>query len=126
MPGVNALPMLLAQCDAVISLINNDYYDRAWCCVEVMMVQVLRRAYGLHQWYEQIDNSETDKQTTGTEIGANVQSLRESGNQYQQQGKRYTLRNARDVPIVMASKLLTYEEDRAKVLFLQRQSRLLG
>ncbi|KAG7152015.1 hypothetical protein HYQ46_012157 [Verticillium longisporum] len=46
--------MIVAQCNAVISLVDGQYYERAWCSVEVMMVQQLRRAYGLHLWYEHI------------------------------------------------------------------------
>ncbi|KAF3355121.1 hypothetical protein HYQ45_000419 [Verticillium longisporum] len=99
MPGVSALPMIVAQCNAVISLVDGQYYERAWCSVEVMMVQQLRRAYGLHLWYEHI----------ATQHGA--WELREG---------------ALDMEIVMAEKKLTFESDRPKVLFLERQSKLLG
>ncbi|KAG7123642.1 hypothetical protein HYQ44_002278 [Verticillium longisporum] len=99
MPGVSALPMIVAQCNAVISLVDGQYYERAWCSVEVMMVQQLRRAYGLHLWYEHIAT------------GRGVWELREG---------------ALDMDIVMAKKKLTFESDRPKVLFLERQSKLLG
>ncbi|KAI0374046.1 hypothetical protein BV20DRAFT_1118670 [Pilatotrama ljubarskyi] len=93
--GVSALPMNLAQCDAVISLVDEEYYTRAWCCVEVLMVQRLRRAWGFHAWYE----------------------CDEKG----------TLHEGRQGPeIEMEGKLLSYEEDRPKVAFLERQSGLLG
>ncbi|KAM0325900.1 hypothetical protein ACHAQA_007203 [Verticillium albo-atrum] len=99
MPGVSALPMIVAQCNAVISLVDEHYYERAWCSVEVMMVQRLRRAYGLHLWYEHVDVPE----------------------------KGWALREgALDMGIVMAEKKLTFESDRPKVLFLERQSKLLG
>ncbi|CRK14795.1 hypothetical protein BN1708_011256 [Verticillium longisporum] len=87
MPGVSALPMIVAQCNAVISLVDGQYYERAWCSVEVMMVQQLRRAYGLHLWYEHI---ETERGTW---------ELREG---------------ALDMEIVMAEKKLTFESDRPK------------
>lgn len=98
-PGIAALPMLVAQCNAVISLISTDYYDRAWCAVEVMMVQVLRRAYGLHQWYEHV-------------VDADGEGTLRSG--------------PMDMQIVMANKALAFETDRHKILFLERQTKLLG
>ncbi|KAI6122377.1 hypothetical protein EDD16DRAFT_1572188, partial [Pisolithus croceorrhizus] len=36
-PGVAALPMIIAQCNALISLVDDAYHTRAWCSVEVMM-----------------------------------------------------------------------------------------
>ncbi|KAK4497900.1 hypothetical protein PRZ48_010555 [Zasmidium cellare] len=55
MPGISALPFIIAQCDALISLVDEEYHSRAWCSVEVMMVQALREAYGVHQWFEDRD-----------------------------------------------------------------------
>ncbi|KAI1873598.1 hypothetical protein JX265_005220 [Neoarthrinium moseri] len=100
-PGVSALPILLAQCDVVISLVDRDYYNRAWCCIEVAMVQQLSRSYKLHHWYEHKDSTE----------GQNGEKLE---------------RGPIDKIINMTEKQLTYESDRPKVLFLERQSRLLG
>ena len=74
MPGVSALPMILAQCNAVISLVDDKYHNRAWCSVEVMMAR----------------------------------------------------EGPMDLEVVMAEKQLTFGEDRPKVLFLERQSKLLG
>ncbi|KAI0641688.1 hypothetical protein C8Q79DRAFT_286492 [Trametes meyenii] len=93
--GVNALPINLLQCDAVISLTDRDYYTRAWCAVEVLMAQILRRAWGLHHWYECDEN-----------------------------GKLHEPSRERDIDT--RGKLLTYESDRPKIEFLERQSRLLG
>ncbi|EEQ85427.2 uncharacterized protein BDCG_08696 [Blastomyces dermatitidis ER-3] len=111
-PGVSALPMILVQCDAVISLFDDLYHHRAWCSVEVMMVQTLRKSYGQHLWYEQVlaPQSQGDADDAG-----------ESRNE------KWILREGPiELEIVMAEKRLTFEEDRAKVLFLERQSRLLG
>ncbi|KAL8734615.1 MAG: hypothetical protein Q9181_003149 [Wetmoreana brouardii] len=58
MLGVSALPMIVTQCDAVISLIDDRYYNRAWCCVEAMMVQTLRKSYGLHLWHEHVQGKD--------------------------------------------------------------------
>ncbi|KAI0667541.1 hypothetical protein C8Q78DRAFT_1053761 [Trametes maxima] len=92
--GVSALPINLLQCNAVISLTDQDYYTRAWCAVEVLMVQRLRRAWGLHHWYECGENGELHEPS-------------------------------RDLEIDMKGKLLTYEADRPKIEFLERQNRLL-
>ncbi|KAI6033700.1 hypothetical protein BKA83DRAFT_4179937 [Pisolithus microcarpus] len=98
-PGVAALPMIIAQCNALISLVDDAYHTRAWCSVEVMMVQTLRRSYNLHMWYEHVP-SDLDGDT-----------LREGPIDWQ---------------VIMKDKQLTYESDRPKVLFLERQSKLLG
>lgn len=108
MRGVVALPMLLAQCDAVISLIDDTYYDRAWCAVEVMMIHTLKQSYNIHEWYEQ--------PIVGESIGGSPKSL--------------TCGKLREAPmgrvIRMADKQLSFESDRPKVMFLERQSKLLG
>ncbi|KAI8165877.1 hypothetical protein KHU50_006981 [Colletotrichum sp. SAR 10_65] len=99
--GVSALPMIIAQCDAMISLVDDQYFDRGWCAVEVMMAQTLRNAYGI-SWLEHVHQDEHEY------------------------GSGWRLGEAEDRKIVMKDKLLTYEEDRSKVLFLERQSKLLG
>ncbi|KAJ4295065.1 hypothetical protein N0V90_007073 [Kalmusia sp. IMI 367209] len=99
-PGVAALPMNLAQCNAMISLVDEKYYERSWCCIEVLMMQTLRKAYGIHMWYEHIIEPGTAKDSLRT--------------------------GPWDLDINMAEKQVTYESDRAKILFLGRQTRLLG
>ncbi|GIZ45887.1 hypothetical protein CKM354_000903500 [Cercospora kikuchii] len=102
--GVAALPMLLAQCDAVISVVDDKYYHRAWCNVEVMMIHKLRRTYGVHHWYEFAASSAL-----------------------QQDGKITGLRpGPTDIQVSLKDKLLRFEEDRAKILFLGKQCDLLG
>ena len=83
----------------MISLVDGKYYDRAWCCIEVLMLQTLRRAYGIHVWYEHIADP-----TSGVE---------------------YLREGPYDLHIDMAYKKVTYEADRPKLLFLERQTRLL-
>ncbi|PGH13578.1 hypothetical protein AJ79_03571 [Helicocarpus griseus UAMH5409] len=111
-PGVAALPMILVQCDAVISLLDNTYHQRAWCSVEVMMVQTLRKSYGKHLWYEQVLAPQPPQ-------GNSDANKSERGRWILQEGPM-------ELDIVMGEKHLTFEEDRPKVLFLERQSRLLG
>jgi len=96
--------MILAQCDFIVSLIDQEYYDRAWCSVEVIMAQILAKSYRLHQWYEYLPDVCDEALSDG--------------------GK---LRKAPlDLEVVMAHKRLTFETDRPKVMFLERQSKLLG
>ncbi|KAI9282988.1 hypothetical protein BC943DRAFT_281043 [Umbelopsis sp. AD052] len=102
-PGVAALPMIVAQCNALISLIDDTYYERAWCCVEVMMMQTLVKSYNIHLWYEHVVVVEKE----GVE-------------------KSYLREGPVDMDINMAAKYLTFETDRPKILFLERQTRLLG
>jgi hypothetical protein len=101
MAGVNSLPIIIAQCNAIISLVDDQYHTRAWCSVEVMMVQALRRSYDLHLWYEHV--------------------LLPQGHEH-----GILRKGPIDLKIVMADKFLTFENDRPKVLFLEKQSKLLG
>ena len=99
--------MIIAQCDAVISLVDDEYYTRAWCSVEVMMVQRLRESYHRHIWYEHV--------------------LEESNGIREENCINGHLREGpMDMKIIMSEKKLRFEEDRSKVLFLERQSKLLG
>ncbi|KAF2622202.1 hypothetical protein BU25DRAFT_481041 [Macroventuria anomochaeta] len=47
--GINALPLVVAQCNALISILDSEYLSRAWCSVEVLMIQTLRNSYGVHE-----------------------------------------------------------------------------
>lgn len=95
--------MILAQCDATVSLTDDNYYNRAWCSLEAMMVNTLRKSYGTHKWYEQtIDVDEVSARRYG--------SLRDG---------------PMGLDIGMADKELGLEEDRPTVLFLERQIKLL-
>ncbi|KFY89944.1 hypothetical protein V498_06244 [Pseudogymnoascus sp. VKM F-4517 (FW-2822)] len=107
--GVAALPLFLAQSDVVISLVDDQYYDRAWCCVEALMIKRLRGSYNTHLWYEQ-----PSKGNGGDEKGpgmASYESLREV---------------SMELEIGVAEKKLSYESDRENIIFLERQSLLLS
>ena len=108
MLGVSALPMIVAQCDAVISLVNDSYYKRAWCSLEAMMVQTLRKSYHLHLWYEHALVRPEDY-TIG-------------------EGEQWRLREGPlDLALSsIAEKELSFGEDRPRLLFLERQCRFLG
>ena len=105
--GVSALPLIVAQCDAVISLVDEIYPKRAWCAVELYITQTLRRSYSIHECWEHILHS-----TTGNRI---EESLRQSPVENDLQGDEH-----------VATLQLSYESDRPKIEFLVRQSRLLG
>lgn len=64
------------------------------------MIQTLRKAYGIHLWYEHVIDPINGGET-----------LREG---------------PWDLDIHLADKAVTYEADRPKLLFLERQTRLLG
>lgn len=49
--GIRALPLIIAQCDAMISIIDCNYPTRAWCAIEVSMMQTLRDSYGMHEHF---------------------------------------------------------------------------
>ena len=96
-----------------------------------MIVQTLLKSYGLHLWYEhakrepnpstqnRVERSEAEKKG-GQEI-----ELEDSGKADGASG--WILRKGPlDLKFDMAEKQLTFEEDRARVLFLERQSKMLG
>jgi hypothetical protein len=61
MPGVSALPMIVAQCDVLLSLVDETYYTRAWCCVEVLMIKTLMEdRLSPHEWYEHVAETNED------------------------------------------------------------------
>lgn len=101
-PGISALPMIITQCDALISLVDDAYHSRAWCTVEVMIASALQKAYGLHASYEYHPAS-----------GAT------SGQGDLVYGSDHSSTNMQD-------KELTFESDRPTVMFLARQSKFLG
>ena len=41
----------------MISLVDDRYYERAWCAVEFMLMRALFESYGLHQWWEHSDGT---------------------------------------------------------------------
>lgn len=49
---MDALPLAVTQCNALISLVDDTYYERAWCAVEVMLMLALMVSYGIHEWWE--------------------------------------------------------------------------
>ncbi|KAI0204006.1 hypothetical protein F4808DRAFT_366306 [Astrocystis sublimbata] len=100
--GIAALLMNLAQCDAMISLVDDAYYERAWCCVEVLMMRTLKQAYGRHLWYQH-----TIDPTTKTE------NLRPGP-------------TSLETPIDLSMKKVTLEADRPKLMFLERQTKLIS
>ncbi|KAM0489690.1 hypothetical protein ACHAP8_012317 [Fusarium lateritium] len=100
--GVHALPMILAQCNAVISLVDDTFYTRAWCSLETLLIQRLKQSYGVHQWYEQVP--------LNGEGGCEGWELRIA---------------SVDNRINIREKNLTMIEDWPKVLFLEKQAMLL-
>ena len=107
MPGISALPMIVAQCNTLISLVDDGYHDRAWCSVEVMMNLALSRRCRLYMWYEYRE----DPVTADGNANPGVYGLR-TGPEH--------------LDVELARKHLSFEGDRPKVLFLEGLSRLLS
>ena len=100
-----ALPLNLAQCNSVITLADEEYESRAWCSVEALLAHTLRESYHQHTWYEQVLTSDGDNNRQAFKL---------------QQGWF-------DMTSPMSEKRLRFEEDdRPKVVFLERQRYLLG
>jgi hypothetical protein len=91
--------MCIAQCDAMISLVDKRYYERAWCCVEVMTIRALQRSYSAHWWFEYEHEGEAE------------QGVLRDGKLGQQ--------------LSVASAKVSLESDRPMLSFLERQTKLL-
>lgn len=102
MPGIQALPLIIAQSDAVLSLVDPVYYGRAWCCTEAGMVETLRKSYNMHAWYEQVIRPQ--------HVDGEPWVLKEAASGFD---------------IIPSTQAVTYEVDRARIRFLERRSRLL-
>ncbi|KAK3319978.1 hypothetical protein B0T19DRAFT_433467 [Cercophora scortea] len=103
--GVNALPIIVTQCNAVVSLIDDIYFSRAWCAVEASLINTLVNSHGQHQWCTHTLSSPETDATTGTLGESTLQD-----------------RVATD-PTKLA---VSVESDRPRVAFLYNQSILLG
>jgi hypothetical protein len=89
----------------MISLVDDKYFDRAWCAVEVSIMQTLRSSYSVREcWEHRLHQPEKDRI------------------------EGYLQRSRRTLYIddKVTNLHLTYESDRPKVAFLVRQSKLLG
>ncbi|XXH02547.1 Mitochondrial-processing peptidase subunit beta [Hypoxylon texense] len=100
--GVSALLMNLIQCNAMISLVDHTYYERSWCSLEVLMIQILKNAYGGHLWYEHV-----------------VDQAR--GDEYLREGP-----TSSELAIDLSQKKVTYPSDHPRLLFLERQTKLIS
>lgn len=88
----------------MISLVDSDYYTRAWCSVEVMLVRELIKSYRLHEWWEHVLDSPEKDSVRGSLVKGDL-----------------------DLDLDISTQWLSKEElDRPKVEFLLRQSKLLG
>lgn len=101
--GVSTLPLVVAQCNAIVSLIDKAYYKRAWCAVEVLMMQTMA-SYKQHRCFEHRLYSNSEDLVSG-----------------------YLQQRVQDFEVGEIANLeLTLESDRPTIAFLVRQSKLLG
>jgi hypothetical protein len=101
--GVSALPLIVVQCNAIISLVDKTYYKRAWCAVEVLMMQTMA-SYKQHRCFEHRLYSNSADLVSG-----------------------YLQQRVQNFEVDEIAKLeVTLESDRPTIAFLVRQSKLLG
>lgn len=113
-----------------------------------MMIQTLRRDYGVHRWFEHMpfELSSADLKKPArllahpglATVYSNTRALSRKNRKFlwrkaqndvdmKVMGTKWKLRRAVDVKgMKMADKKLSYESDRPKVLFLEWQAGLLG
>jgi tetratricopeptide (TPR) repeat protein len=101
--GISSLPLIIAQCDAIISLVDDTYYSRAWCAVEVLLMQTMA-LYKRHECFEHLLNDPSSDPVNG---------------HLQQRVRSFEVDKISDPRV-------TYESDRPLIAFLVRQSKLLG
>jgi hypothetical protein len=101
--GISSLPLIVAQCDAIISLVDDTYYSRAWCAVEVLLMQTMA-LYKRHECFEHLLNDPSFDPVNG---------------HLQQRVRSFEVDKICDLQV-------TYESDRPLIAFLVRQSKLLG
>ncbi|KAK4552907.1 hypothetical protein LTR86_010039 [Recurvomyces mirabilis] len=107
--GVDSLPLAVTLCNAMISLVDETYYTRAWCAVEVLMMQAVLSTYDVHQWWSNPHQWWEHKLDSDTD------------------GSNGTLHKSGLKTFDVSSLRLSHEKsDRPKIEFLNRQSRLLG
>ena len=94
--GINALPLVVAQCNALISIVDADYLSRAWCSVEVLMIQTLRNSYGVHEhWNYDTASGELSEAATIPPIGDDLHGLKLSYPEVDEPTVKYLVRQSR-------------------------------
>ena len=71
--GVNSLAAVIRQVDAVISLVDEEYYTRAWCSVEIAFAQRLRSRNQVPHWF--LETSLTSSRGQGDLSDADYSSV---------------------------------------------------
>lgn len=122
---MSALPLIIAQCDAVITLRDDDYFERAWCCVEALITSTLRDDYHVNAWFEQVPACNGDG-AAGSAASTSLALPPLPGGPLKEP-RRWQLRYTEPMSkVALADTKLTHESDRPKVMFLERQSKLLS
>lgn len=117
--------MIIMQCDALISLVDDEYYDRAWCCVEAMMIRQAKgdEIWRVYRWYE---HAAVVRAPVAFHLRLQDALFRlRRGRLREKPGPKWMLRYPRGWDVVPRTKKLTYEQDRPKIKSLERQCELL-
>ncbi|KAK3391171.1 hypothetical protein B0H63DRAFT_132917 [Podospora didyma] len=117
-PGVNALPVIVTQCNAMVSLVDDIYFSRAWCAVEASLFQTLVNSHGQHQWYSHALLSQ-DPPTIITHSDGTVENNTDTVGKLDKCTADMATINPNDLNV-------SYESDKPRIAFLHKQSILLG
>ena len=82
-------------------------------------------SYTVHRWYEHL-SADAAAAAAASDAAARPGSSPEQSDGQGNETGEWTLQRARGLTLNMKDKKLTYEHDRPKVMFLARQSGLLG
>lgn len=115
--------MILTQCNALISIVDETYWTRSWCSVEALMIQILCRNYLYHEWFVLSPSSIESAKAGAAE--AESKSMNNGKEQSQPDAGWKLGRGPLDLEIDPRTKHMAWEEDRDITMFLERQARLL-
>ena len=107
--GVNSLAAVIRQVDAVISLVDEEYYTRAWCSVEIAFAQRLRSRNHVPHWF--LETSLTSSRGQGDLSEADYSSV--------------VVHHPELEPGDPSTLNISFEKDRPSVRFLFLQASLL-
>lgn len=102
--GVHSLPIYVLASDIVISIPDENYFNRAWCLMEVMYSRLSEEGRGFPRRYDCISDGD------GEDIGGDYRLRADDG--------KSVIKNPREGQ-------LTSEADRRKIRFLELVARLV-
>lgn len=118
--------MIITQCNAVISLLDDEYYERAWCSVEVMIIQKIKKKHPGYLWYEHVSLPASEIPLSDDYDDGDDDDVEGKRLDTNRQVRRWILRRTfATMVIFMMSRKLSKESDRPMVMFLAAQTQFL-